>query len=408
VRTALALLLLVTLCRADEAQDVRRLVERLGAPTCPERQAAYARLAAYGDRIFPLLRDLSPLDPDVRRQLRALTRAARKLSLILGATTQPLPIGSAVVLKVRLVNDTDYTFRVPATRGAPRGGGTLSSFWVLVSGRERRILRPDEVEWDASTGPVPDAKPGDVLRVTIRLDGEHTPLRRPGPVTISVGIESNTARRWESPQPGDESAADAVRIALKAPPVTVTAHARTPAELQKALRTPKRRASAVAELSVRDDAAVLPLLRRHARDRDLRLAAIRRLGANGDDQDYDLIYESTRSPDAEVRRVAVLALGNYVGEKTARRRLITLADDHELAGQAIQALTKHKHPVTIDLFIRILRKGYADRGNEKAICDAIYDWTSMPVSHRRSEVRQFERWWSDNRERWIRDNVSGK
>ncbi|MHC4162809.1 MAG: HEAT repeat domain-containing protein [Planctomycetota bacterium] len=413
MRTALGFLLLVSLCRADEAQDVRGLVERLGAPTYEERQAAYARLSAYGDRIFPLLKDITAFDPHIRRQLRALTRAARKLSLILGATTEPLPIGSPVVLKVRLINDTEDTYHLPATRGSPRGVGTLSSFWVLVSAQKRRdgaarLLKPDEVDWETGMGRVAIVRPGEVMRVTIRLDGEHTPLLRPGAVNISVGFENNTAQRWASPQPGDQRDADAVRVALKAPAIVVTAYGRKPAELEKALNTPKRRASAVAELSVRDDAAVLPLLRRHAKDRDLRLAAIRRLGANGDEQDFDLIHDSTKSPDADVRRAAVLALGNYVGQKASRRRLVALAQDHELAGPAIRALAKHKHPVTVELFIRILRRGYADRAVEKAIRDAIYDWTGMHVSHKRSEVRAFERWWARNRERWIRDNVSGK
>lgn len=407
MRAALAVLLLVSLCRADDAEDVRGLVERLGAPNCAERQAAYARLSAYGDRIFPLLKGVSPNDPDVRRQLRALTRAARRLSLILGATTEPLPIGSPVVLKVRLVNDTEDSYRLPPTRGSRGGTGTLSSFWVLVSGKARRILKPDEVEWEQIIGPEHRVTPGEVLRVAIRLDGEQTPLLRPGAVRISVGYENNTAQRWESSQPGPKSLADAVRIALKAPAVTVTAYGRKPAELERALRTPKARASAVAELSVRDDALVLPILRRHAKDRDLRLAAIRRLGSNADEMDFPLIYESTKSPDADVRRAAVLALGNFDGNKS-RRRLVALAQDHELAGPAIRALTRHKHPRTIEVFIGILRKGYADEANAQAIREALYDWTGMHVPRKRSEVKDFERWWARNRERWIRDNVSGK
>jgi hypothetical protein len=406
------LLLLVSLCGADEAQDVRGLVERLGASTFQERQAAYARLSAYGDRIFPLLKDVAALDPHVRRQLRALTRAARKLSLILGSTTQPLSIGSTVVLKVRLVNDTEDTYLLPATRGKRSGGGTLSSFWVLVStkdsAKERRFLSPDEVEWETAMGPAPIVRPGEVMRVIIRLAGEHTPLLRPGAVNIAAGYQKNTALRWASSQPGEKEDADEMRVALEAPAVVVTAFGRKPAELEKALNTPRRRASAVAELSVRVDAAVLPLLRRHAKDRDVRLAAIRRLGANADDQDFDLIYDSTKSPDAEVRRAAVLALGSYGGQKASRRRLVALAQDHELAGPAIRALTKHKHPQTVELFIRILRKGFADPAVEKTIRDAIYDWTGVYVSHKKSEVRAFERWWSRNRERWIRDNVSGK
>ena len=408
VRTALGLLLLVSLCRADEAQDVRGLVERLGAPTHEERQAAYARLSVYGERIFPLLKDITASDPHIRRQLRALTRAARKLSLILGSTTQPLPIGSPVVLKVRLINDTEDTYHLPATRGSQRGVGTLSSFWVIVSAQARRFLKPDEVDWETGMGRVHIVRPGEVMRVTIRLDGEHTPLLHPGAVNISAGFENKTAQRWAGPQPRDKSAADAVRVALEASAVVVTTYGRKPAELEKALRTPKRRASAVAELSVRDDAAVLPLLRRHAKDRDLRLAAIRRLGANADDQDFDLIHDSTKSPDADVRRAAVLALGNYIGQKASRRRLFMLAQDHELAGPAIRALTKHKHARTIELFIRILRKGFTDRAVEKTIRDAIYDWTGVYVSGKKSEVRAFEIWWSRNRERWTRDNVSGK
>lgn len=406
MRTALACLLLASLGAADEAQDVRGLVQRLGSPRYEERQAAYARLASYGDRIFPLLKEIAADDPHIRRRLRALTRAARKLSLILGTTTAPLPIGSPVVLKVRLVNDTEDTYHLPATQGSARGAGTLSSFWVLVSGRARRFLRPDEVEWETVIGRIPVLRPGEVMRVTVRLDGEQTPLLRPGPVHIAVGFHNGTAQLWPGPQPQENSNADTVRVSLRAAPVIVTAYGRTPAALERALETPRARVSAVAELSVRQDAAILPLLRRHAQDRDLRLAAIRRLGANGDEQDFELIYRSTRSPDADVRRAAVLALGHYFGRKKSRQRLIALAQDSELAEPAIRALTKHKHPVTVDLFIRILRKGYADRAIEKVIRSAIYDWTGMHVSPRRSEVEFFERWWTRNRDRWARDNVS--
>ncbi|MHC4548008.1 MAG: HEAT repeat domain-containing protein [Planctomycetota bacterium] len=407
MRAACLVALLGSLGHAGDAEDVRGLVEHLGAPTYGERQTAYAKLARYGEKIIPLLQKISVEDPEIRRQLRELTRAARKLALILGAPTEPLSIGSPLVLNVRLVNDTDDTYLLPVTRGLQRGHGTLSSFSVTLDAKDTVDLRPDQIEWTTVIGRVPILRPGEFMHATVRLEGERTPLRRPGEIKVAVAFLNHTAQRWRGPQPRDRREADAVLVTLRTPPVVVTAYGRKVHDLERALRDPKRRRSALAELAVREDGAVLPLLRRHAADRELRLAAVRRLGANGADEDFDLVYKATRDRDARVRRAAVLALGSYLRSR-ARRRLIALAQDHELKAEAVRALRKHKHPVTIDLFVRILRKLYEDREVVKEIQQALYEWTGMVVKHRASEVRAFEEWWARNRRRWTRENLSGR
>jgi len=252
---------------------------------------------------------------------------------------------------------------------------------------------------------VPILKPRQMLRVIVRLTGESSPLRRPGSVSLRVGYD-NTVSRWYGIQKRPQAGVEQLPLALATEAATVHALGRKPAELEKALRSGDAgtRVLAIAELSLREDDAVLPVLRRNAANRSLRLAAVRRLGANADKQDFDLIYGATRDADAKVRVEAVRALANYEGRK-ARSKLIGLAQDHELRNEAIQALTGHKHAITIQLFIRLLRQRTSDPASIELMCRSIQDWTRMPLTDNGKEIERFERWWSDHRVRWAKENA---
>ena len=410
MRLLLIVLLLAPLAAAGEKEEdekkFRELVRRLGAPSYDERQTAFAHLAARSEKISDRLRKISADDPEARRLLRELTRAARHLRLVLGAPTQPLAIGTPLVLKVRIINDTDDTYFLPVTH-TPDRRGTLSSLSISFGGKTRIYLKPDQVEWSTAMGAEPIIRPGEFMQATVRLADEHTPLRRPGELQVSVGYNNRTTQRWRGPQRLEQQDAEPARVVLRTPPLTVTAFGRKAAELEKALADRKKRAGAIAELSVREDAAVLPLLRKFADDRQLRLAAVQRLGANGAEEDFPLLYKATRDPEANVRKAAVLGLANYRTSE-ARRRLVALAQDQEHKAHAIKALMQHKHPSTINLFIRIMRNRSEDRTVVADIQRALYEWTNISVPDKRSEVLAFERWWVKNRDRWTRENTSDK
>ena len=68
---------------------------------------------------------------------------------------------------------------------------------------------------------------------------------------------------------------------LEAPTLTVDLRRRTVDELEAELLVDAQRQRALVEIRFRDDDAIVPLLRRHARDEDLRLHAVRVLGAKG-------------------------------------------------------------------------------------------------------------------------------
>ena len=405
MRICAAVLILAGVLRADAESDVRSLVEELSDPAHGARRTAFNRLARYGEEIIPILKRLESTDPEVTRLLRVLTRAARKVRITADAPAGPQALGGPLVLDVRIVNDTDETYHLPLTRNSGRGTGTKSAIYIHLEGRSRERLLPDQVEWIASDGPAPIVPPGHVLHLRLTLTGESSPLRRPGAITVGVGYE-NVVQRWPGIQRRDRSQVERFPVTFKTDPLVISAFGRKPAELEKALQSndPKTRVMAVAELALREDAAVLPLLRRHAGERDLTLAAIRRLGAKAKDEDFDFIYKATRNPDANVRVAAVRALASYPRRK-ARSKLIGLAQDHELKVEAIRALRRHKHPVTIDLFIRLLRQRTSDHESIRLMCAAIHDWTDMPLQDRGSEIRRFERWWSENRARWTKKNL---
>ena len=82
--------------------------------------------------------------------------------------------------------------------------------------------------------------------------------------------------------------------------------------------------------------------------------------------------------------------------------LIGLVQDHELKLEAIRALRGHRHPSTIDCFVRLLRLGHEEPTVAKEMLDAIYEWTDRLVEYRGREVESFERWWQENRGEWLK------
>lgn len=404
MRALLVVLLLAAAAPAFDADLVRALVEQLGSVNCGERQRAQARLANYGEEIIPMLREMRSADPEVVRHLRELTRAARRLRLELAGPGAPVPLGGPLVFELRLVNDTEDTHMLPLVHASERGAGTLST--IFIGGTEPRFLLPTQVEWIDGEGPQPVLRPGDIARLRITLTGEDSPLRRPGRATLRFGYQSLVAQWPGLTERESYGETTEFMVRLEAELRNVEAVARTPAELETALASEdaRTRVMAEAELAVREDDAVLPVLRRHVGDRGLREVAIRRLGALAAEEDFDAIYEAARDRDAKVRLEAVRALANYQGSR-ARAKLINLAQDHELSAEAIRALRRHKHPSTIDLYVRLLRQGLVEQASADEMCATIFEWTKMPLTNHLGEIQRFERWWMANRERWTRENL---
>jgi hypothetical protein len=394
---------------------VRALVEQLGSGSGDRRRAARERLSRMGEEIVPLLQRIAADDPDVRRALRQLTRSARRVRVVLPDPPATQRLGQPLVLAVDIYNETEDTWYLPLTRTVGRFGKTYSSFALDVEDGDTELLTPDQVEPAADVPNPAIVAPGQRLRFTIRLQGAASPLRRPGRATLTVLFEHPAAWFWfgrRPPQTGLERAkvsANVQRVLIKAEPLEIEAKGSAPAALEAALRggDAEARAAALAEIELRDDAKLVPLLRRHAGDKDLRLTAVRRLGEAAAPEDFRLVYDAARDPDPEVRKAAVLALGNYPGRK-ARSRLIGFVQDRdaEFTRYAVQALRKHKHPVTIDCFIVVMRR--ADERLMKQIADVIWDWTGKPISNRRSEVERFAEWWVRNRAAWARENLPRK
>ena len=94
--------------------------------------------------------------------------------------------------------------------------------------------------------------------------------------------------------------------AIQGDPAPMTVHSnelsidistRTPAEIEIALKDAEHRTRALVELQLRDDDEVIPILRKYVDDPDLRLHAIRTLGAKGEEQDLETMRDATRDPD---------------------------------------------------------------------------------------------------------------
>lgn len=398
MRRALPLLLLALPAAAADREEVEALVRQLGAPTFRERSDASLRLARMGDGILPLLAEIPADDPEVRRRLHGFLRKTQQLRLRVVAAPESHAIGGPLVLEVHLVNETEDSYSIPLARRPDEGAGTWSVFAVTLDGRERP-LSPDQVEILSEVDRWNILEPGGRLRVALRLEGEETGLRRPGETEIAVAlVTDNLVRRYGHSVRPEEIHQETLSRRIPADPCRVVAVGRTPAALEAALAggDPKERASALAEAALRDDPLILPLLRRQAGDPDLRLAAIRRLGAAALEEDLGLLVRAaTGDPQRDVRLAAVEALGGF-RQAQARSRLILLAHDEELRVAAVRALRRHRHPATVRCFIDLLRNNYRDASWVKEVQDALWEWTEKRVSNDPGEIEAFERWWNEH------------
>jgi HEAT repeat protein len=403
----LALLTLLGVCLAADPEEVRTLVRRLRSELGTERYAAYTRLARMGESAVPLLEEIRSDDPEVLRLLRRLRRSALQLRIEVLAPERSHGLGESVQLDVQIRNETDDVYALPLVRTPERRPGTLSALHRVLEGGERIDLRPEEVRVDARVDQKNRAvvRPREILQFEVSLGKEETPLSRPGRFVLAVGYELRV-RRWPAHASDPRRAPwDRVLLQLRSDPVTIRMHGTEPRLLEEWLRgnDPRKRAEALDELVMRDDPAILRVLRRNAQDRDLRRTAIKRLGAMALDEDFRLVFDSTRSPDPQVRREAVLALGNFRRRK-ARSRLLALADDHELQSVAIQALRNFRNVATVEKLIAIMPR--AEGAVVKQIQRILMEWTGIWVDDRLAEIDRFNDWWRKNRERWARENRS--
>lgn len=401
MRPGLAILLAAALAAAEDdadlAANVEELVRQLGSPSTEARRLARFRLSSYGDRIRPLLERVDSPDPEVRRSIRALTRTVGKVELeLLPLAGGPFPVGAPLALDVRIVNNTEQTLVLLPDVARQ---GRSAPFRIRV-GKTVVPIAFDEVNWgaDGTTAILPGAS----RRLRLTLPRGAAALRRPALYDVSVVFDGLVGKghvaTWED-------AVETERKVLESGSVQVHVLGRKAEEIEEALRSQDARVreAAVAELSVRDDEAVLPLLRRHALERPLRLAAVSRLGALGAEQDFDLVYEATRDESLDVRRAAVLGLGKYRVFK-ARSRLIRLSADPDLQPQAIRALKGHKHHATIECYLGLLQLGKCSREDAGEIRKTIFEWTRMSVDQRPSEIAAFRGWWEANRKQWAKEN----
>jgi len=409
VRALAVFLLLASLAAGDDV-DVPRLLRMLDSDVLEDRDWASRRLRDMGEAVIPALKAFRPTSPESARRVRSLLRNSLTLRLDLQMRAQH-PLGATITLDVRLINNTYDTYIVPLVRQSKSGHGTLSTFLYALKDGKRRTLTPDKIEWEDQGDNAVQLFPGKALRARITLDRDECPIREPGRYEFRAAFFCRQMQRL--PGGGAPHAGVDVLEVMRADFVSrtciVIAKGSTPAQLETALRgadAPKR-ALAIAEISVRKDAPILGILRHHADDPDIRLSAIRRLGAAAQLQDLDLIRKATADPQPTVRNAAVLALANFQHRK-ARSKLIALTWELELRTAAVRALTKHKHPATIDCFVRLLRQNFHEGAWVPPLLHALYDWTDRLVPNRASEIAAFERWWRKNRDTWTRKNLTRK
>ncbi len=400
MRASAALLLFALAAAAQQEGEIERLVAELGDGSSLRREAAHEALLRMGEEILPRLRAFESRDPEVRRRLRAILRGSQQLRLEVSLPPGPLSIGVALRLRAELRNETEESYLVPLSEMPFRGAGSLSPFQVAIDERLLR-LTPDQVRVVSTEEPWIHLMPAATLAVEITIPAEDLPLRRPGRFRLKAAFEtSKLLRRYSPDVPAEDLQQETISVRVEAAAAEGEAVGRTAAELERALAAGD--AGALAELTLREDDAVLPLLRAHLRDPRVRLPAVKRLSGAGRPEDLESILEATGDADLEVRIAAVLGLGGFA-DKRARRRLALIArsDDFGLIGPAVKALTRHRHAVTVQTFLDLLKHNYRDGPWLRDIHDALFEWTGRYVNTtRRSEIEAFESWWIANQERW--------
>jgi len=387
------------------AADLARidwLVGKLSARDSFLRTAAQRELARYGRRVAPVLRGYDPEQPETRARIDGVLRLFERIELTARLVARIHAVGAPVAIRMRLTNHTRQPHVLPLQLGP------LTPFRISIAGDGRFLKRSELTYSPQQRQQVVTLQPGQSIVAEVAIDPTELPRGTRGTISILASYTSEHALRLANAQPKDEEGVvvegDAVTLALIAPTLEVDIRSRTIEQLEAALGVEADRQRALIEVRFRDDDEILPLLRRHARDENLRLHAIRVLGAKGDVEDLDIIRLATKDPVQPVRQAATLALGNFDHRK-ARSMLRGLAGDAELGLSAVTALTKHREARTIDTFILLLRNRFSEGERGAVIRKALLKWTDKTVPNRPSEVAAFERWWKANRADWIQRNA---
>ena len=426
MRVCVLVLALAAGATADRRKELEPLVEQLGSPYEELRTRARLKLAAYGEKIVPLLKTWQHDDPEVRRALRRVVASYQRLNVELAIAPESRSLGMPLILTVDLINDTQYSICLQATNGAYEPDKefipaslevpTTSSLEVVLEGdaRKKIVVRPDEVEvllsekqdaGDGLPGLFPFVPPGGRLRIRIVLRGLRSPLSRPGRHEVTVAYSGDVYRVIHAPEAFDLRVLKSGRYASNA--VRLEAKGRSARELQAAIESGSKKAkeSALAELTVRDDPAVLPVLRKHRYAPGIFQLAVTRLGTAGQAEDFLFIADVIKnSKDQRIRNLAIVLLPNF-GQNKAHSALLKLAWDRKARLAAVEALRGYKHFKTIDRFVMILSLSEPPGPWVKPIQDSLWDWTGkhVEVTHGRREVKAFRKWWMQSRRQWIKD-----
>jgi len=383
---------------ASEEREVRRLVVLLDHPLLPWRVDAQRRLIAYGRRALPLLRAMEIESPEARMRVQAILALNAQLELTAELQTQRYALGAPVIVSLVLTNYTKETYLLPL------GQGEETAFSITI-GDQTRALRSEAVAYVEPKAPrgFVTLAPGESLRARGAIRPEDLPRRAAGTYRLTVRYRSNQSLKVERAEGREDGAiqGDPVPLAITSNELSIDISTRSPAEIDIALQDAQQRTRALVELQLRDDAEVLPLLRKYAGDPDLRLHAIQALGEKGDEQDLELMCAATGDRDPQVRVAATLALANFPQSKAARK-LRGLVSDRELKVHAVRSLTKHRNARTIDTYVRVLQTSRDEGPWVPVIQKALKEWTGITVLDNPSEVDRFEAWWRANRADWIK------
>ncbi|MGH7163581.1 MAG: HEAT repeat domain-containing protein, partial [Planctomycetota bacterium] len=311
-------------------------------------------------------------------------------------------LGAPLALEFTLENDTEDDVVFQFAGGAP----TQSTFVLRLHTEppSEIQLMPDEVELLTPLDEQGIVAAGAMLRCRLLLRGPRSPVTRPGDYRVSLRYVGAVARAQAGAWVDFEL--QEWTSAMESNAVTVEARGRRVEELEAAMAAGSREAreSAVAEIEVRDDAELLPILRKHGSrpGAPLRLAAVRRLGAAGRTEDLPFVLAAMDDPDADVRAAAISALGGFAGDEARRTLMGLIADDRHL-DVAVAALKGHKHPASVACLVSLVKRRPRDEPWVGVALGVLYDWTGILVRNRPAEIEAFERWWAQNQRRWIEE-----
>ncbi|MEE8106965.1 MAG: hypothetical protein V3T86_15630 [Planctomycetota bacterium] len=430
-RTGLLLLLIAAAAsagprKAEVSKETREkidaYVEFLASPRADIREQARLDLMALGPDILPVLKTLHHRDPDVRHALRQVMRHFQTVQFDLtGASRRDHKLGRPLMLFVELLNDTDRRLGFDATNrndGRTRGAigqviavRSLSLFSVVAEDGSIWRPTPDKVELveqvgasDAGVaGMFPIVDPGGRLKFRIRVEGDGSPLDRPGTKTLHVRYETSV---WELLGAGSDLR-PLGKSKYATSPIQVTSKGSSVERLRGFLQSGDRALidEVTRELAVRRDEDILGLLREFSANpkSPIHEICVRRLGEAAKPEDFKFIVSvAEHTTNKRVREIAVSSLRNFKQAK-ARHTLLRLAWNRNTRYMAVNALLAHKHYSTIDRFVAILREDGAHGPWVKPIQDAMFDWIGRVVNAKsKTEVRQLEKWWRANRGEWVK------